>query len=281
MAQLNQTRIAIKIFEAGLPVWETQSAVHGQARLDNNYFSPAFASATKQLELLEKSGGVSLVKLSQMVPEKGGIVPGKSPEKERADSSKLSFPVIEGSNLRPNYVLPVFTKTANSNARRRIDLESGDLLLGKDGEPGVVSVGTPELSTYCRSLGAYALSASSHVYRIRLKTHYADLTYYVCAFFNSKVGQAIVRRYISGGTTPTLRGQDVQEFLVPIPRTRRAELAQTFREELEELQKRIISSSLPLVPSQKLIQTLNMQDPDERLPINFVGGGRSDPHGYY
>lgn len=42
-----------------------------------------------------------------------------------------------------------------------MDLQSGDLLIGKDGEPGTVAVITQELLEYCK-----ALTIGGHVYGV-------------------------------------------------------------------------------------------------------------------
>lgn len=280
--EIGASQVVVRVFDHKLPVWETDGGIHAKSRLDNNYFAPAYYSVSAQLQGLIQSGGFTLMKLDDMLPveQQGGLTSGKSPSKQKSD--EVVVPIVEGSNLRPNYIRPLFPKYAHPNPKKRVDLAVGDLLLGKDGEPGVFSVVTSDLMQYCQDiLGTSALAASTHVYRIRFSDDYAGLAYYICMFLNSKVGQAIVRRYVAGGTTPTLRSTDVLEFVVPVPQTPRAKLAKDARVKIEELQRDIISSALAVSASGDLLQALTLKDPEERLPINFVGGGRSDPHGYY
>jgi hypothetical protein len=49
------------------------------------------------------------------------------------------------------------------------------------------------------------MTIGNHVYHIRLKQTFQVLAPVISSFLNSRTGQAIIRKRIAGGTTPTIR----------------------------------------------------------------------------
>jgi hypothetical protein len=168
--------------------------------------------------------------------------------------------------------VPVFSKFA---AHAAPDLCPDDLLLSKDGEPGSFAVVTEELLAYRADL-----VPGSHIYRIRLAEAYREHACFIALLLNSRLGQALVRRFIAGGTTPTLRSQDVARIPLCLPTAALAHESCRARQRIRQLQARVIETMSSLDASASLLQALGAQEPGARLPINWAGGGRSDPHGY-
>lgn len=233
-------------------------------RLDNNFFSPAAYQAEQAIRRLSRSETGRVLALRHLVLP-GTLVTGTEPT---ADGL---IAVAEGRNLRPNYVLPIFSKYTEDVA---VELLPGDIIMGKDGEPGTVAVITQVLLDYCPPF-----TIANHVYRFRLKEQYVEAAYLVGAFLNSRTGQALVRKIIAGGTTPTIRRDELSAVPIFVPEDR--ELWAQVKEEIVRVQAAVLASLKNLGPSDMLIQALGVEEAFARLPINWVGGGRSDPHGYY
>jgi hypothetical protein len=106
--------------------------------------------------------------------------------------------------------VPTFIKFSEEQGP---DLKPGDILLGKDGEPGTFAVITEELLDFNPEI-----AIGGHVYRIRLRDEYIKYAYFLALFLNSKLGQALVRKYIAGGTTPTIRSDDLKKIIVCLPK---------------------------------------------------------------
>lgn len=260
--QPTQPTQAVTVLDERLPVWTSQ----GQAeRLDNAYWSPASVQAAAELERLAQAGRVQRCLLGDL------LAPG-SPAVGITPTGEGRLAVLEGHNLRPNYVVPVFSKFATHAAP---DLRPDDLLLSKDGEPGSFAVVTEELLAYRAEI-----VPGSHIYRIRLAEPYREHACFIALLLNSRLGQALVRRFIAGGTTPTLRSQDVARIPLCLPTAALAHESRRARERIRQLQARVIETVSSLDASASLLQALGAQEPGARLPINWAGGGRSDPHGY-
>jgi len=226
-----------------------------EARIDNNWHSPAAALAEAIMERMHAAGEYQLLHLIDLA-ETGGIATGGSP------SPDGEIGLIEGRNLRANYVIPLFTKFG----AKPMDLIAGGLLIGKDGEPGTAALITEPLLEFCG-----ALTLGGHVYRVRLKAHFRPLAPFLSTFLNSRAGQAVVRKRIAGGTTPTIRSSDLNTVpvIVPIDRQCPPDIEQS----VAETQNRIIEAMQNLGPSTALAQRTGLQRIDVRLPTNWAGGG--------
>jgi hypothetical protein len=107
-----------RVLDQALPVWITEGDC---SRLDNNYWSPASFQAAERVERLVQSQMVKALTFNDIIAP-GGLSTGVSP----SDGGALG--VLEGHNLRPNYVFPVFAKFTDKEGP---DLQAGDMLLGK------------------------------------------------------------------------------------------------------------------------------------------------------
>jgi type I restriction-modification system DNA methylase subunit len=251
-----------KIIDASLPVWATDG---DDDRLDNNFWSPASFQAAAQVKELEDSGKITKLSFDQIIADKG-IVTGVKPSLEGI------FGILEGHNLRPNYIVPTFIKFSEEQGP---DLKPGDILLGKDGEPGTFAVITRELLDFNPEI-----AIGGHVYRIRLRDEYIKYAYFLTLFLNSKLGQALVRKYIAGGTTPTIRSDDLKKIVVCLPRENAETTTRGSEDTIRTLQSDVIKVISNIEFSANLLDTIGARAPEARLPINWSGGGRSDPHGY-
>lgn len=59
-------------------------------------------------------------------------------------------------------------------------------------------------------LGYEQVAVATHVYRIILKEDFKRYAPFIGTFMNSKLGQALIRRYVSGSVTPTIRSTDAE-----------------------------------------------------------------------
>ncbi len=247
----------MRVLDKTLPVWVAPLA-QGAAtdRLDNNWYSPSAAAALHEMRRVAADGKFRVTTLGELCPE-DGINPGRAKEAEEG-----TVGMVEGKNLRPNYVLPVFTKQAAAPTA----VMPNDLLVGKDGEPGTVAVITKGLLEYCEEL-----AIGVHVYLIRLRPESRELAPFVSAFLNSRHGQALVRRFIAGGTTPTLRKTDMGSIPVIVPAD--GKCPDGIRKAVEQTQVRVIESMDNMGPSHSLAGLMGMEDAGIRLPTNWAGGG--------
>jgi hypothetical protein len=246
----------MKVLEKSLPIWVSDVEDGAPTdRLDNNWYSPAGHLAELEVSRVARSGKYRLMTLGEL-SEPRGIVTGGAPEDEG------HVGLIEGRNLRPNYVLPVFMKFSTE----AMDMLVGDLLIGKDGEPGTVAPVTKALLDYCN-----AVTVGNHVYRIRLQKKYRPLAPFISAFLNSRIGQAILRKRIAGGTTPTIRKTDITEVPVLVPADERC--PEKIADAVVETQKRILEAMDNLGPSKSIAGEVGIPEMNVRLPTNWAGGG--------
>ena len=179
----------------------------------------------------------------------------------------------------PNYIVPIFEKScdlveATEKSKRVIlgKIQEGDILVVKDGSPGTVAVVTKEFIELTPNI-----MASYHLHIIRLKKEYRKYAHYICAFLNSKVGQALLRRYISGSVSPTIRNDEISGMKVIVPKN--DNLAKDTKKAITNLQNSIITVMNKFLEPSKKIETKNNNLP--KLPINWMPGGKRDKHGYY
>jgi hypothetical protein len=246
----------MRLLDKSLPIWVSElDGFLSTERLDNNWYSPAAVVAENELHKVAQKGKFALRPLIDLC-ERRGINTGSSPD----DDGQIGL--IEGRNLRPNYVIPLFTKFGSSP----MDIRPDDLLIGKDGEPGTVSLVTASLLRYCKQL-----TVGGHVYHIRLASQYRELSPFISAFLNSRNGQAMLRRRIAGGTTPTIRKTDIGQIPVLFPTDRQC--PSELREAIVETQDRIIQSMDNLGPSRNIAAVAGFEEVDIKLPVNWAGGG--------
>jgi hypothetical protein len=246
----------VKLLDAKLPAWYIElDDDDPTSRLDNNWYSPAARLAEVELQRAADSGRF-FIKTVEEICEPKGIDTGSAPEEDG------EIGIIEGRNLRPNYVIPIFMKFASEPT----DLIPNDLVVGKDGEPGTVAIITESLLDYCGSI-----AIGGHVYRLRLLEQYRVVAPFISAFLNSRIGQAILRKRIAGGTTPTIRKADIKtiEVLIPTDFTCPGGMANA----VQETQKRVLESMDNLGPSKNIDSLTGMKDIAARLPVNWAGGG--------
>jgi hypothetical protein len=251
--------LPVKVLDKSLPLWTAELLDDDlEARIDNNWYSPAAFYAYAEMVKVTRHGAYTLATLGALCDKKDGIGPGYSPEEEG------DVGMIEGRNLRPNYVIPIFTKYT----AKPMNMEVGDLLVGKDGEPGTVAVITQVLLDYCKEL-----TVGNHVYHVRLLEKHRPVAPFIAAFLNSRNGQAIIRKCIAGGTTPTIRKADIEELPVLIPTD--GKCPASVQKAVIQTQKWVIDSMDNLGPSKGMAAMLGMRDVDIRLPTNWAGGGAS------
>ncbi len=248
----------MELLNKQLPLWVSSLESDDlEARLDNNWYSPSAWAADEEIRVAAISRKFKLITVLELC-ENDGINTGVSPE----DDGEIG--VIEGRNLKPNYVVPLFTKYAYEAS----DLKAGDLLVGKDGEPGTVALVTDSLLRYCPHI-----AVGCHVYHLRVREEYTVLAPFISAFFNSRAGQALLRKRIAGGTTPTIRKSDIAGLPVIIPADKKCPTE--IREAILQTQESILQSMDNLGPSELAIKHIGIADIDVRLPVNWAGGGAS------
>lgn len=97
-------KIKVKILEEKLPIWLDSSFTLTQRldeRLDNNYWSASYFNALKTLKALQDRDVVEVKRFSELCSLR---VTGASPTEDG------DVPLIEGNNIRPNVVYPLFEK---------------------------------------------------------------------------------------------------------------------------------------------------------------------------
>jgi len=241
-----------------LPIWTSQD-LSAADRMDNNFFAAAYAEACDRLQQLP---GVQLMTLDQLAAT---IKTGSTGEGDE-------IPVIEGLNILPNCIRPRFVKFADRQGA--LLAKKTDLLILKDGSPAVVAAVTQPFLEACGDV-----AAGTHVYVVSLRDEYGAWAAYISCWLNSTYGQAILRRYIAGSVSPTLRRDDLKEVLVPIPKDET--LAGECQQWVEDLQQQLLESSKFMYPSEQVMKLLGSEPPLPYLPLNWTGGGKHDPHGYY
>jgi len=267
-------RIKTKILSDKLPIWEDYSPFQEHMpdeRLDNNYFSVAYDKALEALETLD-SNKYSIHMIGEIMQDR---FTGLSPQKDG------DTPLIEKTNVMSNVILPIFEKFATvENGKEKFIIEKDDLLLSKDGSPGVASAISEGLLNILRDeFGIEKVAIATHVYKIQLKEEYKKYAPFIGAFMNSKLGQALVRRFISGSVSPTIRRDDVDKIIIVIPKENN--LVNETRLKLAELQRQAIAYSRYVQYSNELVAKMFDKTPEiPKLPINWMPGGKRDPHGY-
>lgn len=249
-------RWRMELLDPKLPAWKCElDDDNARSRLDNNWYSPAAWLAEIEIERAVKRGKF-LSKTILDICEPKGIGTGDRPDEDGA------IGIIEGRNLRPNYIIPIFMKFAAEGS----DLIPNDLLVGKDGEPGTVAIVTTAFLDYCKDA-----AIGGHVYRLRLKEQFRPVAPFISAFLNSRIGQALLRKRIAGGTTPTIRKTDIEMVPVLIPADLKC--PEEVRDGITETQKRVLESMDNLGPSRGIAALTGMTDIQTRLPTNWAGGG--------
>lgn len=246
----------VKVLDKTLPIWVSDA---GDDRLDNNYYSPSFFEAEKKLT---KIGSISFEDAIREI--RGGL-----------DPSEGDIPLLEGKNVLPNVIFPSIEKCTEASGDDL--LKENDILIVKDGSPGKSAVVLKPLLDYFNA----RVAAAEHLYVIRLKGSYEEFSPLITVFLNSKIGQSIVRRYITGAISPSISDEDLKEapILDPLPIK---EIARKIKEKAEEMQKIAISLASPTRLSRDLFSMLKMNDEiSTSLPINWMPGGKRDAHGYY
>lgn len=275
------TKIKTNNLGDDFPVWEDYSLLQPQnndERLDNNYFSNTYELALRYLQTLEDSSIVEVKTFDEIILS---YTAGTEPEKNG------DCPLIEKTNLLPNTILTSFEKFATFDTNKKFHIKLNDILLSKDGSPGVACCVTQRLLDILqKKLGYEGGVIGTHVYRIELKTEFQKYASFLTLFLNSKLGQAIVRRYISGSVSPTIGSQTIKRMLICIPIKNSKKLIDDSIQYLNLLQNEIFSTTKRVDYSNDLVKELakdgNLEPPViSRLQINWNHGGKRDLHGYY
>ena len=116
--------------------------------------------------------------------------------------------------------------------------EEGDILIIKDDSPGTVA---GVLRPLLRFFDEYE-TVGEHDYIIRLKTGHKELASFIAAFLNSEIGQALVRRYITGAIGPSISERHIESLPIVLPPD---EIFKEAKEKLEDLQKTVIEMMHP------------------------------------
>jgi len=268
-------KIKTEILDNGLPIWEDLSLFQRHPpdeRLDNNYFSTAYDKALEALKKLD-SRNYTIYALGEILEDK---FTGLSPDDDG------DIPLLEKKNTMPNVLFPIFEKFANvDEGDEKFVVEENNILLSKDGSPGVVSYVSKVFIDAMRGdvFGFENVAIAIHVYKIELKEEYEKYAPFIGAFMNSRLGQALVRRFISGSVSPTIRADDVDRMIIVIPK--QDSLVEEAKSRLDELQRQAIAYSAYVSYSNELIIKVFGESPKiPKLPINWMPGGKRDPHGY-
>jgi len=250
---------SIEVLDWELPVWITDEMGD---RLDNNYYSPSYIEARKKIEPLGTRAFGDLI---------DNIRSGTNPTEDG------DIPLLEGRNLSPNYIMPdieKYAKISEEDKKEKI-LKENDILIIKDGSPGTVSVILKPILDFFNGL----ITAGEHIYIIRLKQEYITLAPFITAFLNSKTGQALLRRYITGAISPSISDSSLKEIPIPMPNE---DVVKEAKEKLEELQRIVIEIMHPTKISEKILEKIGIKDDIQSyLPMNWMPAGKRDAHGYY
>lgn len=227
-------RIKTTLLYGNLPIWEDYSLLQSHPldeRLDNHYFSVAYEKALLELVKLDPDR-YEVTTIGSIITD---IFTGLAPQDEGVT------PLIEGPNMMPNVILPSFEKfhSLDEGEEKNI-IQVNDILLSKDGYPGVVCAISDGLIKALREELEYEeVAVATHVYRIILKERVKKYAPFIGAFMNSKLGQALVRRYVSGSVTPTIRAIDATKIIVAVPKDDK--LADRIRNTVSRLQQQAIA----------------------------------------
>ena len=257
--KLRTPKGSIEVIDTALPVWITDWL---EDRLDNNYYSPAYFDVMRLFDENE----IETVQLNEWVDR---IMPGVQPS-EGGDT-----PVLEGRNLFPNVIMPNVEKYAVMEGREEKILREFDILVIKDGSPGTISCVLKPLLEFFEG----EVTAGEHIFIVRLREEHVEKGPFITAFLNSRLGQALIRRYITGAISPSINEGAIRELLIPSPTD---ELVRKACEELTKLQEWAIELTHSVEVSKRIIKELGLEDRVcASLPINWMPGGKRDAHGYY
>jgi len=254
----------VEILNRNLPIWvSTDLNDETSSRIDNNYFHASYVVSTEKIRTLRYN--FSVRPLSEMVNE---ILSGVRGYEEG------EIPVLEGIYVMPNCIFPVFEKFTEELEDEKYFLEKKDLLLTKHGSCGAVGfISSTFLENFPHA------TAGTEVFIVRLKEEYLKFSTYISCFLNSTYGQGLLRRYIAGSVSPTLRKEDLEEIIIPLPRDE--SIIQECEQWLEDLQRQVLEGTDFIKPSEETIRTLGQVPRLSRLPTNWYSGVGRDPHGFH
>jgi hypothetical protein len=267
-------KIKTNFIDEKLQVWEDLSSFQEQEpeeRLDNNYFSIAYEKALEALDTLPSSK--YRVKSIQEIIEY--YQSGLDPEEE-----ETAVPLLEGKNVMPNVILPTFDKFVLTVDDETKLINADDILITKDGSPAVASAITEGLvKSFREDFGYERVAIATHVYKVKLKDGYKPHSAFIATFINSKLGQALIRRYFSGSVSSTVRGDELIRVLVVIPNDN--EISETIKKEIQKLQDEAIHYSRYVEISNQLVTRMFGRELKlPKLPINWMPT-QKDAHGYF
>jgi len=239
-----------------LPIWISDRSLDD--RIDNNYFTPAYQIAIEWIQSLN----LPIKTIGEM---KETIFVGETPKDEG------DIPVIEGRNMKPNCIFPNFQKFSSNQESL---LQDYDLVVARTGTSGMVIIILPYFRQHYRDL-----TISDNVHALRLKNEFKQYSPFVCLYLNSKIGQSLLRRNIAGSVTPILSQRDLVNIPIPLPQN--DDILRSSEELLTNLQDSFLQSSRFVRPSDKLLEIMGLTEPLPKLPVNWMPGGKRDPHGYY
>ena len=259
MIKLRTRKGNIEVIDTALPIWITDWL---EDRLDNNYYSPTYFDVIR----LFHENEIKMIQLDKWVDK---IMSGVQPS-EGGDT-----PILEGRNLFPNVIMPSVEKYAIMEGREEKFLREFDILVIKDGSPGTVSCVLKPLLEFFEE----KVTTGEHIFIVRLKKEHVEKGPFITAFLNSRLGQALIRRYITGAISPSINERAIRELPIPNPTD---ELVHKAYEELTKLQEWAIKLTHPVEVSERIIKELGLEDEVcAALPINWMPGGKRDAHGYY
>jgi len=248
--------IAPNILKSDLPIWISNELP--EDRMDNNYSHPAYQTAIDWIKSLD----LPITTIGEL---KETIFVGETPKAEGG------IPVIEGRNIKPNCLFPDFQKYTDN---KDFALQEYDIVIVRSGTSGLTALILPQI---LNNIGQ--LAVSDHIHVLRLQEEYKQYAPFICVFLNSKIGQALIRRYIGGSISPTLNRRDLVNIPIPLPQNSR--ILKGSEKLLNVLQENLLEYSRFVSPSDRLLETLELKEPLPKLPVNWMPGGKRDPHGYY
>jgi len=244
------------ILKSDLPIWV--SGELPEDRIDNNYSHPAYQTAIDWINSLS-------LPIKTIGELKENIFVGETPKEEG------EIPVIEGRNIKPNCLFPDFQKYTDNED---IALQEYDIVIVRSGTSGLAALILPRI---LKNIGQ--LAVSDHIHVLRLREEYKQCAPFICVFLNSKIGQALIRRYVGGSISPTLNRRDLVNIPIPLPQNN--EILERSEEFLNTLQENFLQYSRFVSPSDRLLEILGLTESLPKLPVNWMPGGKRDPHGYY
>ena len=252
-------QITCEIVDPTLPIWVAN--LLDADRLDNCYYSVSYVEAERILNQIP----FPKVQLENLINE---IQPGLNP------SDEGDIPILEGRNILPNYIFPNIEKYAEFDENRT--LKENDILITKDGSPGITAVILQPLLNFLE----HRVTAGEHVHIVRLHKNCQYLASFITLFLNSKIGQASLRRYVTGAISPSISATDLKLIRIPLPQDKG--LFIKAKQELENLQEAAIRLMNPANISEAFLSGSGLAGSlTSYLPINWMPGGKRDAHGYY